>query len=282
VDAASIEVQRRKRTKTDRKDAEALVRQLIRYWRGEREVWSVVRVPTAEAEDARQLHRDMEVLQREKQQHRVRIQSLLFTQGIDVEVTAGLMKKLDQLKGWDGELLPKAMRERIGREYQRLEAADQALGEIRREQKEELKKKTGQGIEKVERMQQLRGIAMRSSWVFVKELFGWRQFRNRREVGAAVGITPMPYQSGDSSREQGISRAGNGRVRTMAIEIAWSWLRYQPQSRLSQWYRKRFGSGGARMRRIGIVAMARKLIIDLWRWVEFGKLPEGASLKAVA
>ena len=120
---------------------------------------------------------------------------------------------------------------------------------------------------------------MKSSWVFVMELFGWRQFRNRREVASALGLTPMPYQSGDSARDQGISRAGNRRVRAMAIEIAWSWLRYQPQSQLSQWYQQRFGGGGPRIRRIGIVAMARRLMIDLWRYVESGILPPGARMK---
>jgi len=114
------------------------------------------------------------------------------------------------------------------------------------------------------------------------ELFGWREFSNRRELAAALGLTPMPYQSGDSAREQGISRAGNRRVRAMAIEIAWSWLRYQPQSHLSRWYQQRFGSGSPRLRRIGIVALARRLMIDLWRYVEKGILPEGARQKALA
>jgi transposase len=135
-------------------------------------------------------------------------------------------------------------------------------------------------MEKIRLMQQLCGIAMKSSWVFVMELFGWRHFQNRREVAAALGLTPMPYQSGDSAREQGISRAGNRRVRAMAIEIAWSWLRYQPGSQLSRWYQQRFGGGAGRMRRIGIVAMARRLMVDLWRFVEFGIVPEGAQMKA--
>lgn len=281
VDAASIDVKRRKRAKTDRKDAEQLVRQLIRYCRGERDVWSVVRVPSREAEDARQQHRDIEVLKRERQQHRSRIQSLLFTQGIDGNVTPKQMKQLDQLRCWDGQPLPEAMKERIRREYQRLRAAEQDLLALKKQQQEKLKTDSTPAMEKVRLMQQLCGIARTSSWVFVMELFGWRQFRNRREVGAAVGITPMPYQSGDSAREQGISHAGNRRVRTMAIEIAWSWLRYQPQSRLSRWYQNRFGSGGPRMRRIGIVAMARRLMVDLWRYVEFRKVPEGARLKPV-
>lgn len=283
VDAASMDVKRRKRAKTDRIDAEGLVRHLIRYWRGERDVWSVVRVPSEEAEDSRQMHREIEVLKRERGQHRTRIQSLLFTVGLDVEVTAGLMKQLDQLCRWNGKPLPEGMKERIRREYERMKVAEADLATLKKQQREKLQSKASSpSLEKIRKLKQLRGIAAGSSWVFVMELFGWRQFRNRREVAGALGITPMPYQSGDSAREQGISHAGNRRARTMAIEIAWSWLRYQPESRLSRWYRERFGSGGPRMRRIGIVAMARKLMVDLWRYVELGTLPEGAQLKAAA
>jgi transposase len=280
VDAASMDVKRRKKAKTDRIDAEQLVKNLIRYWRGERDVWSVVRVPSEEAEDSRQMHREMEVLKRERGQHRTRIQSLLFTVGLDVEVTSGLMKQLDQLYDGKGRLLREGMKDRIRREYERMKLAEQSLAMLKKQQREKLKsQQSNPSLEKIGKLKRLRGIAAASSWVFVMELFGWRVFRNRREVGGAVGITPMPYQSGDSAREQGISHAGNRRVRTMAIEIAWSWLRYQPQSRLSQWYRERFGSGGPRLRRIGIVAMARRLMVDLWRYVEFGTIPEGAQLK---
>lgn len=279
VDAASMDVKRRKRAKTDRTDAEQLVRQLVRYWRGEGDVWSVVRVPTVEIEDERQLHREMEVLKRERQQHRVRIQSLLFTQGIDVEVTTKLIRELDQLRCWNGELLTEGLKQRIRREYQRLEGAEGDLRILKTQQQRKLKMARSVAVEKICKLQRLSGVGTDSSWVFVMELFGWRQFRNRRELGGAIGITPMPYQSGDSAREQGISHAGNRRVRTMAVEIAWSWLRHQPYSRLSQWYRQRFAAAGPRMRRIGIVAMARRLMVDLWRWVEFDRLPEGARLK---
>jgi transposase len=281
VDAASMDVKRRKRAKTDRIDAEQLVRNLIRYSRGERDVWSVVRVPSEEAEDNRQMHREMEVLKRERGQHRVRIQSLLFTQGLDVEVTVRLIKQLDQLCRWNGKPLAEGMKGRIRREYERMKVVEENLATLKKQQREKLSsKQSSPSLEKIRKLKQLRGIAAGSSWVFVMELFGWREFRNRREVGGSLGMTPMPYQSGDSAREQGISRAGNRRARTMAIEIAWSWLRYQPESQLSRWYRERFGSGGPRLRRIGIVAMARKLMVDLWRYIEFGTLPEGAQLKA--
>jgi transposase len=279
VDAASIDVQRRKRAKTDRLDAESLVRKLVRYQRGEGDVWSVVHVPSAEAEDARQLHRDIGILQREQQQHRMRIQSLLYTQGLAVSVTATMIRNLDELRCWNGQPLPSDLRERIRREYARLQAAEQDLKAVRKQQQARLKKQQTPAMEKIRLLQQLCGIAMTSSWVFVMELFGWRQFSNRRELAGALGLSPVPYQSGDSAHEQGISRAGNRRVRAMAIEIAWAWLRYQPGSALSQWYQRRFGSGGKRMRRIGIVAMARRLMIELWRYLEHGIVPPGAVMK---
>jgi transposase len=281
VDASSIEVNRRsKHAKTDRMDVEKLVRQLIRYWQGEHTVWSVVRVPGAEAEDSRQLHRDMEILKKERRSHRARIQSILFTQGIDIEVKSKFVKELDQLRCWNGEPIPEQMKSRLAREYHRLKVADADLGTLKKQQQEQLREPKTPAIEKVRLLQKLCSIGMTSSWTFVMEFFGWRQFENRRQVAGALGITPMPYQSGDSRREQGISRSGNRRMRAMAVEIAWTWLRLQPNSKLSQWYQTRFGGGGKRMRRIGIVAMARRLMIDLWRYLETGIVPEGARLKA--
>ena len=212
----------------------------------------------------------------------MRIQSLLYTQGIEVQVTAKTIRDLEQLRCWDGQPIAADLQERIRREYVRLEHSERDLRALIKQQQARVKQETTAPMEKIRLLQQLCGIAMKSSWVFVRELFGWRQFSNRREVAGALGLTPMPYQSGDSAHEQGISRAGNRRVRAMAIEIAWSWLKYQPQSDLSQWYQKRFGGGGKRQRRIGIVAMARRLMIDLWRYLEKGVLPAGARLKAVA
>lgn len=279
VDSASIDVQRRKRAKTDRLDAESLVRKLVRYHKGEQGVWSAIRVPSREAEDERQLHREIGILQKEQRQHRTRIQSLLFTEGLDVKVTPKLMKNLDELRCWDGTPLPADLRERIRREYARCEVVGKDLRAVRKLQQERLKQAATPAVEKVQLLQRLCGIAMTSSWVFVMELFGWRKFSNRRELAGAVGLAPVPYQSGSSAHDQGISRAGNRRVRAMAVEIAWAWLRYQPNSDLSQWYERRFGSGGKRMRRIGIVAMARRLMIDLWRYLEQGVLPPGAAVK---
>jgi transposase len=282
VDPASIQVdRRRKRAKTDRMDAEQLVRQLIRYWGREPRVWSVVRVPEEEAEDARQLHRDMETLKQQRGQHRQRIQSLLFTQGIDLSVGAKLGSQIDRLRRWNGTGIAEEMKARLKREYGRLRSVEAELRQLRRQQAREIKQSSSAPIEKVRRLQQLCGIGLESSWLFVMEMFGWRQFGNRREVAGAIGLTPTPYQSGDSHREQGISHSGNRRVRAMSVEIAWCWLRRQPQSALSQWFQQRFATGGARLRKIGIVAMARRLMVELWRYVEKATLPPGARLKTV-
>ena len=132
----------------------------------------------------------------------------------------------------------------------------------------------------VRRLLRLRGIGENSAWLLVMEFFAWRQFRNRREVGALAGLTPTPHQSGDDGQERGISKSGNVPVRAMMIEIAWGWLRFQPESELSQWYEERFGQGSKRLRKIGIVALARKLLIALWRYLEYGEIPAGARLKA--
>ena len=147
--------------------------------------------------------------------------------------------------------------------------------------KETLRSSGDPAIEQVRRLLQLKGIGMNSAWVYVMEFFAWRAFRNRRELGSLAGLAPTPYASGESSRERGISKAGNRPVRALAIEIAWCWLRYQPDSQLSRWYQRRFAKGGSRVRRIGIVALARKLLIALWRYVEEDILPEGAQLKPV-
>ena len=282
VDPASIQVNRRqKRGKTDRMDAEQLLRQLIRYWGGEPQVWSVVRVPDEQAEDARQLHRDLEKLKQKRAQHRQRIQSLLFTQGIDMTIGARFGQQVDALKQWNGEPLREQLKARVKREYSRLRAVENELRQLRMEQKRAIKQNKSAVMEKVRRLQQLRGIGVDSSWLFVMEMFGWRQFRNRRELAGAIGLTPTPYQSGESHREQGISHSGNRRTRAMSVEIAWCWLRRQPQSALSQWFRQRFACGGARLRKIGIVAVARRLMIDLWRYLEKGTIPAGARLKTV-
>ena len=283
VDSSSIEVNRRKRrAKTDRLDAKKLVQMLRRFWGGESQVWRVVTVPSEEEEDARNLHREMEVLKRDRVRIKHRIKGLLIQQGILVKYisTKSFLKKMDSFQTWAGNPLPPDFKARVLREYERFTVLHDHIKALNREREKRLKEANTGALKRVLQMQQLPGIGINSSWVFVMEFFGWRKFKNRREVAALAGLTPTPYDSGKSRREQGISKAGNYRIRTMSVEIAWCWLRFQPQSKLSKWFNERFAEGGTRMRRIGIVAMARKLLIDLWRFVEHGIVPEGAIVKS--
>jgi len=281
VDSASLEVDRRlRRAKTDRIDAGKLLRMLIRYHGGEKQLWRVVRVPSREDEDARHLHRELESLKRERTRHRNRIHGILMQQGLCIPNPSKkrFLEDLEALRTWDGKELPAGMKARLVRVYQQLRLVEDQISTLATEKREQLKQVDNAKIRQVAQLLRLPGIGPVSSWTFVMEFFGWRRFRNRREVAALAGLTPTPYDSGRKLREQGISKAGNRRIRTLAIEIAWAWLRYQPQSKLSQWFLERFAGGGTRMRRIGIVAVARRLLIDLWRFLEYGVVPEGAML----
>jgi len=283
VDSASIEVnRRRRRVKTDRLDARKLVSMLMRYHGGERKLWAVVRVPSVADEDARQLHRDLQVLKREKTMHCSRISGLLVQQGINIKnpCRRKLSKILSSVCCWDGQPVPDELRIRIDRELERLQMVTEQIKFLEKDREMRLKDPKTINLQQVVKLQRLRGIGPQSSWLFVMEFFGWRQFRNRREVAALSGLEPTPYDSGSRTRDLGISKAGNPRVRAMSVEIAWTWLRFQPESKLSLWFDERFAAGGKRMRRIGIVAVARRLLIDLWRYLEKDIVPEGAVLKS--
>jgi transposase len=281
VDSSSIEVKRRaKRVKTDHLDLVGLLRLLIRYHSGERHVWSVVNVPSPEAEDARQLHRELLAARRDRTRTINRIKGLMATQGIDLELRPGFETALKRTALWDGLPVPDQLCTRLTREWQRLLWQKKQVLEVEAERNRIFCDSNDPAIEKVRQLYGLCGIGIESAWLFVMEFFAWREFTNRRQVGGLSGLTPTPFQSGDVRREQGIAKAGNPNVRWMAIEIAWSWLRYQPGSALSQWYNGKFGSGSSRIRRIGIVALARRLLIELWRYLETGALPEGAQTKS--
>jgi transposase len=281
VDSSSIEVKRKaKRVKTDRVDLGGLLRLLIRSHSGERRVWSVVRVPTPEAEDARQLHRELITARRDRTRTINRIKSLMATQGIDIELKPGFLAALERTVLWDGLPTPDHLRSRLAREWQRLLAQRELVREIESERNRIFRESRDPAIEKVRQLYCLRGVGIESAWLFVMEFFAWREFTNRRQVGALAGLTPTPFQSGDVRRELGIAKAGNPNVRWLAIEIAWSWLRYQPESELTIWFEKRFGSGSSRIRRIGIVALARRLLIEFWCFLETGAMPIGALTKA--
>ena len=281
VDSSSIEVNRRKRrAKSDRLDAGNLLRLLLRYHGGEKQAWKVVNVPSVEDEDARNLHRELETLHRERRRYRNRIKALLIQQGIEIQNPSrkNFLKVLETLRTWDGDELPSEMKSRVVREYERLRLVENHMKLLKKEREQRVENKETASARLVAQLRELDGIGANSSWLFVMEFFGWRKFRNRKEVGALAGLAPSPYASGGYQREQGISKAGNARVRSMAVEIAWCWLRFQPQSKLSKWFNERFASGGSRMRRIGMVAMARKLLVDLWLYLEHGVVPEGALL----
>ncbi len=282
VDSASIEVNRRKRrAKTDSVDVKSLLRLLLRYWNGERGVVSVVRVPTLEEEDQRRLNRERERLVKERGSHSARLKSLLVAHGIRLEVRSDFLRRLETAKGGMGYELGTDLKAEIRREFERYQLVFQQIKALESEQKLRSEEEETKAMKQVNGLRRLKGVGWQSSWILVMEFFSWREFQNQRELGACAGLTPTPYSSGDSEREQGISKAGNRRIRSLMVELSWLWLRYQPNSALSRWFQERFGGGGKRMRRIGIVAMARKLLIALWRYTRDGVIPEGAIMKAV-
>ena len=280
VDSSSIEVNRRyRRAKTDSLDVGKLLSMLMRYHLGEHKVWQVVNVPGVEEEDNRQLHRELKTLKKERTRHVNRIKGLLASQGVCMSVTKDFLEKLDMVRLWDGTPVPTMLRDRLEREYGHMQYVEQQICELEAQRREILATSDQACIQQVRHLMRLRGIGINSAWLFVMEFFSWRNFRNPKEIGALSGLTPTPHQSGDSSHEQGISKAGNRYIRSMVVEIAWGWLQYQPDSQLTHWYQERFGHLSSRQRRIGIVALARKLLIALWRYLETGALPEGAVLK---
>jgi len=282
VDSSSIEVSRKfRRAKTDRIDVVKLLDMLLRYLNGEQKIWGVLHVPTVEQENIRRMERETKRLKKERTAHNNRIKSLLALHGIKMNIGVLFLKKLDAVTQYNGEDLPPHIKNEIIREYHRYVLIKEQFKEIKAEKKEVLAS-VSEETKKVHALQNLKGIGPVGSWTLVYEFFGWREFKNVKQVGAASGLAPTPYNSGDSEREQGISKAGNPRVRSLMTELSWGWLRFQPQSRLSQWFKERFERGGKRMRRIGIIALARKLLIALWKYLEKGLVPEGARLKKIA
>lgn len=281
VDAGSLEVKRRRRrAKTDRLDLGMLMNRLIRWHWGERGVWSVVRVPSVEEEDQRQCHRELAALKKERTRHVNRIKGLLASQGVRMKVKSDFLARLSEVRLWDASCLPASLRSRLEREWARMECVAEQIRQLRAQRKQVLEESESESVETVRRLMRLRGIGENGSWLLAMEFFAWRRFENRRQVGALAGLVPTPYRSGEMDQELGISKAGSRWVRAMMIELAWCWLRFQPQSELSLWFERRYGSGTRRSRRVGIVALARKLLVALWRYLDQGVIPEGAILKA--
>jgi transposase len=279
VDASSIEVNRRyRRSKTDKLDVQKLLTMLVRFVLGETRLWKVVRVPSPEDETLRQPHRELLALKEERTQHINRMKGLLAGLGLETIIDATFPERLPALRQWDGRPVPPLLQERLLREFARWSLVQRQIQDLENAEARMVRDDHRRHVEQVRTLMSVRGIGAQSAWLLVHEVFGWREIRNRRELAALAGLTPTPYHSGQSQREQGISKAGSKCVRWLMVELAWGWLHWQPDSQLSRWYQERFGHGSARLRKLGIVALARKLLVALWRLVAHGELPQGAVL----
>ena len=282
IDSSSIEVNRRaRRAKTDRLDLGGLLSLLARDQQGDRR-WRVVRAPSVDEEDARQLHRTRETVQQDRNRLINRLKGLMTTQGLTLPVDANFPRQLETAQLWDGRPIPPGLKARLHRAWAQLECLNRTLEELDAERGALTADPQTTMGRYVSALPTLRGIGPVGTWTLATEIFGWRQIKNRRQLGALVGLVPAPYQSGESAHDQGITRAGNKHVRRLMVQLAWSWVRYQPDSALTEWYQGKFGRGSRRLRRIGIVALARKLLIALWHYVEHGEIPEGAIVKSQA
>ncbi|MEA2885651.1 MAG: transposase, partial [Bradyrhizobium sp.] len=281
IDPSSIEVNRRaRRAKTDRIDLERMMRALLDLLRGEPQACRVVHVPSVEDEDRKRRSRGRERLLKERIAHTNRIKGLLHGQGIRdaFPLKPGFVKSLESVRTGDGRLLPPGLKQEIVHEHERLSLVNKQLALFEAESKAERRTAApGSAEAKIVQLATLKGIGPVGGQRLVHEVF-YRDFDNRRQVGSYIGLTGTPYNSGSSVREQGIGKAGNHRARETAIEIAWLWLSHQPDSELSNWFRKRVGDIKGRIRRIAIVAMARKLMVALWRYLNTGVVPTGAVL----
>jgi len=282
VDSSSIEVNRRaRRTKTDRLDAQKLLSMLLRYWAGEKELWRVVHVPTPEQEDGRHLQRQIRSLKKDQTSVVNQIRGLLAAQGVAVKMgRTGLLESLDSLRIWDGSPLPPGLRRQLECAIAQHAFIHRQLLDLQAERDARIRQGQDRTSKVARHLMTLRGIGAAGAETYAVEM-SWRNIKNRRQVGGLIGLTPSHYRSGDSFQERGISRAGNRHVRGIAINLAWAWQRLQPDSDLTLWFKRRFDHG-TRLRKIGIVALARKLMIALWRYADFGEIPKGALLKTQA
>lgn len=290
VDPSSIEVNRRaRRAKTDRLDLARIMRAFLAHLRGEPQACSLVHVPSPEEEDEKRANRERDRLVKERTAHTNRLKGLLHAQGIrDVRpLGRDFLKKLEGARTGDGRAPPPRLMAEIAREHERLVVLDRQISAIEAEREAECRKAArqaergeaapGSNLAKMVQLTQLKGIGANDAQVLVNEVF-YRRFANRRQVGGCFGLTGTPYSSGEDQRDQGISKAGNPRARTTAVELSWRWVHWQPDSALAGWFKARVGDAKGRVRRIAIVALARKLMVALWRYLETGVVPEGAVL----
>jgi transposase len=277
VDSSSIEVNRRaRRRKTDRIDARKLVALLVRVCLGERDVWREVRVPTLAVEAARHVSRERTTLVQEQTAVINQMRGWLTTLGATLpKVRRGAWWA--RVKDWQGALLPAEVQARLARAAARLAVVIEQLSAVERGQAAAVAAAPADAAGR--RLLRVKGVGVTSTATLLDEGLEWRQFQNRRQIGGLLGFAPVPYASGEMHRDQGISHAGNRRLQSVCVQLAWGWLRHQRASALAKWFHARFGVG-KRLRRIGIVALARKLLIALWRYATAGVLPEGVVLKA--
>jgi transposase len=279
IDSSSIEVSRsHRRVKTDRVDTKKLVNLLMRYCHGEKEALRVVTVPTVEQEDERRLDREYDRLKRESSMHKVRIISLLKLHNITQIQWKALEEDIEDYSYWDGEKLKENTKNEILREVQRYRMVNEQLKEVEKQREEKIRNPRTESEKKAQKLQKLKAVGEVTSFRLALGFF-YKEFRNRKQVGSCAGLTGTPYDSGDLRMDQGISKSGNANIRSSLIELAWLWVRYQPESAITKWWEQRFANEGKRLRRIGIAAVARKLIIALWRYVEKDEIPVGAILK---
>jgi transposase len=269
---------RYRRSKTDKLDVQKLLTMLVRFVLGERRLWKVVRVPSAEDEALRQPHGELIALKEERTQHINRMKGILAGLGLEAVINHTFPERLPALRQWDGHPVPALLQERLLREFARWSLVQRQIQDLENTEARMVRDDQRRHVEQVRTLMSVRGIGAQSAWLLVREVFGWREIQNRRELAALAGLTPTPYHSGQSQREQGISKAGSKRLRWLMVELAWGWLYWQPESHLSRWYQERFGHGSTRVRKLGIVALARKLLVALWRLVAHGEIPPGAVL----
>jgi transposase len=279
IDPGSVDRAPGRKAKTDRLDALKLMGILWQHYNGtpeSRGTVRVVHVPDEADEDAKRPHRELARLKKERMGHRSRISSLLATVGVHLKGYSNLAENLDKVRQWDGKLLPMELKAEVRRELARLAVVMEQIDELDDRRKQAI----DEGKEEnVRSMMLLRGMGINGAWILEKEFFGPRNFRNRRQVGSCAGLDGTPDSTGDGKKdkERGISKAGNPRVRSVMNQLAWLWLRYQRQSELSQWYFRRFAKAGPRARKVGIVALQRKLLIAVWKYRTFGEVPQGAE-----
>jgi transposase len=243
-------------------------------------VWSVVRVPGEEEEDRRHLHRELKTTKNDRTRVSNRIKSLLANHGLTISGWKDLSDRLSRLRCWNDKPLAPALRARLARYAADYGFYTERIRALEAERRRLMREATDDAaVAKAAQLFSLKGVGINTAWLISMEFFSWRNFKNGKQVGSLAGLTPTPKDSGKRFREQGIGKDGSRHIRGSVIELAWAWVRFQPDSQLAQWFEQRFGRGSTRIRKIGIVAVARKLLVALWRFVETGVVPEGAVLK---